>query len=213
MKCREVRNWLAPLADGEVRDRARRRALEAHLRECPACRREYATQVEIKRMVHETERVQPSPHLATRVRAEIRVRPRTVFGPVQFAYIAAMLLAAVVITGGLLVALQQAGKSPAVSGLFKELPATSSISSPRRANWRSLKPAATGESVTPGSFVEFVQAEHNQALELVRAHSEWADDLESLLVLIGQDVAVDEETHLKELPQEDTAEEGKNEAR
>jgi len=204
MKCAEVKNWLGALADGEIREPARRQALEAHLRECSACREEYAVQLEIKRLLRDVERARPSPYLAPRVRAAIGARRKPPFRALQLAYVAAMLLAAVVITGGLLAGFQYVSRRPAVSGLFKELPATSSAPAPRMLAREAAMPAS--DSASPSSFVQFVEAEHSQALELLRAHTQWADDMEALLALISQDEMVDEETHLKELPPENAAE-------
>jgi len=205
MKCAEVRNWLGALADGEVRASAHRSALEAHLRECAVCRREYAIQVEVKRMVQAAARVQPSPALATRIRTAMRPRRRLAVGRLQLAYAAAVLIAAVVITAGVLSGLQRN------SGVYKELPAVATMHGSRGAAWDALTPG--DEAVVPSNFVDFVQSEHNQALEFVRARSEWAENLDRFLALIEEDGMVDEETHLKGLPEAETSKRDGNKAR
>ena len=201
MKCSEVRIWLGALADGEVRDPTRRQAMEEHLGACPSCRQEYATQQEMKRLVGSMERQQASAFLATRVTAGIRARPRPAFGPLQLTYVAAVFLAALIVTGGLLFGLPDVARRSDTSGLFKELPGSASHLSTRESAWGPLTRR------TPGSFYEFVEVEHERATELVRARSEWAEDLESLLEQISEDEAVDEETHLKELPSEQPVDE------
>jgi hypothetical protein len=183
MKCIDVKGIMGALADGELADARLREEAEAHLRECALCRAEFSAQVEVKRLVAAHPREQASPFLATRVMAEISQRKRArIPARMRWAYSgAAALLLIVAITVGVLM--------PHGNNIYPTLP--KSASQANVSTW-------SGE-FTPVSanFGEFVQQQHEDARDLLRASNELSPDLESTVRELKEGESI-----YKELPKE-----------
>ena len=64
--CRHIRKKLSAFQDGEV-ELAEKEAIEAHLRTCEACRRQYAALLQTYRMLRSLPEIEPAPGLSRRI--------------------------------------------------------------------------------------------------------------------------------------------------
>jgi predicted anti-sigma-YlaC factor YlaD len=183
MKCNELKGIIGALAGGELTDARKRREAEAHIRECAGCRAEFAAQAHVRRLLAAHPREEASPFMATRVMAEVRQLKRR-FSPVKLRWAysgaAALVLVAVMLVGGMM----HPSRSP---GIYTPLP--------EKAASQYYVPTMSGD-LTPASFGEFVQQQHEDASGLLRA----GGDMPQLEDTVRQ--ITDKEGIYKELPKE-----------